>query len=260
MAKRKPRTRIRTAAGSVQEQFRARIDALIENPLCVLPEGYEQVPSLLKLGKSIEKMGDKPGFFDKRDKGIRGAIAQAFEIAKQEAFPRIADVKMGGRRRFFLHRGHIPQSVNLGVQNHDEPRVLRVAYQPMAKEEKFHVFATRDQLYARNDPIAPRAWVDMIATDLGIEFEEQGTRFVEAGPGDKILLGWNEGTQLAWNPKKGRNTHGLLQGSYVGPGIRLPFEVAALRGNQVVELDREAVAKFRGGLLDEVQLLRTLDA
>jgi hypothetical protein len=259
--KKKRRTSIRTAAGTVQEKFIARMAALREAPLAVVPVCPEGDPkSIAKIRLSLARFanGKKPGFFDKRDKGIVGAVAHSIPLADLQTVPRILDMKIAGKRRFFLQRGHVARSCMLGVQNHDEPRALLMAYRDMAKAEGLHFFAG-DQLWCSGQkPMPPQAWVDTLATDVDAPAHaiDGGWCFGKDGAGH-VRLRFRDGPCIDIDPRatKGHHVHQLLAARYAGPRQRHPVEIrVVLRDGTEVEPDRDATASYRAGVVDERRL------
>ena len=165
MARRKRRTSIRTAAATAQKQVKQRLRELRDDPLRVLPECPHGEPRpIAKLRRRLEKVAaGKAGFLDKRDKGIVGAVARSLPLADLDAIPRLADAKVAGRRRFYLSRGNIPNNIFLGIQNHDEPRALLMAYRHVAKKEGLHFFARPGFWCTGEVPGPPQAWLDLLA-------------------------------------------------------------------------------------------------
>ncbi len=255
--RRKRRTSIRTAAGVAQELFLERMRALADDPHRVLPECPDGEPKpIMKIRAGLDKLAaGKIGFFAKRDKGIVGAVANSLPLAKLEAMPRMLDTKIAGKRRFFVQRGHVVRSCMLGVQNHDEPRALLTAYRPMAKEQGLHFFAS-DRVVCLETPIPPTDWIERVAKEAEREWTavDGGWRLGPEGPA--VRLQFRGGAFIDVAPK-GPNVHGILTQRYAGPKLRHPVAITLIDDGEH-EPDREAVAAYRAGVMDEHRLLTSL--
>lgn len=264
MAKRrKKRTSIRTAAGTVQDQFITRMKDLRDDPLAVLPRCTEEEPkSIARIRKRVETMAakGKGGFLDRRDKGIVGAVANALPLANLEAVPRIADRRIAGKRRFFLQRGHVSQACSVGVQNFDDPLVLLTAYRPMAKSDNLHFFADTNRIWCTGSaPQPPEQWLDSLCTcTLKAESSDRwgcGHRETK-----RVLMTFRGGPSIAvcaHCAKPDKNLHGRIALRYAGPKQRQPVEVQRLDDHGMVhDLPSEAVAAYRAGIMDERKLLK----
>lgn len=256
MAKRKKkRTQIRTASGVLQEKLFQRIETLLEDPTVILPEFLDEEPKAYqKIRAKLEKLRDtrKPSFFDKKDKGLVGAIANAYPILEQEAIPRVADFKVAGKRRFFLQRGMVNRGVTIGVQNYDDPLVLLIAYVESAKEEGLH-FLAADKLYCTGKTVQfPQPWLDAIAE--GIELEGEQTWGI---PAETRIVFEFEGATLALPAKRKNNWNGAIGTRYRGPKQRQPFGIMVEVNGERFEPDREVVAGYRGGIQDDAALVRS---
>lgn len=260
--RRKKRTSIRTAAGTVQDQFIARMKDLRADPTRVLPECPHGDPKpIARIRGRVEAMAakGKGGFLDRRDKGIVGAVAHALPLAELEAVPRIADRKVLGKRRFFLQRGHVAQACSVGVQNFDDPLVLLTAYRPMAKSDNLHFFADANHLWCTGDtPRPPKEWIDTLTKhELHQETEDRwGCGHREA---DRVLLTFRGGPSIAVCPdcvRPEKNLHVRIAARYAGPRVRQPVEVQRLDGHgDMHELPSEPVAEYRAGVRSERRLL-----
>ncbi len=261
MAKRKKkRTQIRTAAGTVQEQYVARIRDLRSDTSRILPQCLGDEPkSLRKIRARIEKMGTEPGFFDRRDKGIVGAVAHAIPLAELEAVPRIADHKVAGKRRFYLQRGQVSRAASIGVQNFDDPLALLLAYRDMAKSDGLHFFAFPKLWCSGTTPNPPEAWIDHL-TDIPLKAEAPDRFGCGHADTDRVMLRFPDGPGIAICPtcaKKEGHMHGRIAGRYAGPKQRQPVDVVRLGADGTEHpLNAEAVASYRGGLVNEHQLLQ----
>ncbi len=254
--RRKKRTSIRTAAGVAQEKFLDRVREAVDDPLRLLPvcTGEEPKP-IAKLRAGLERAAaGKPSFFDKRDKGIVGAVYHSRAIAQLEAVPRLIDTKIGGKRRFFLTRGHVSRAAMLGVHNHDEPRALLMAYRDMAKLHGLHFFAGSKVWCTGPTPTPPEAWLDELATEVNAPLRpvEGGYALGEA-KGAYVRLDFRGGPSLRIYPGPGMgNVHKAVSARYAGPRQRHPVEVVVVLPNgEQTEPSRDALASYRGGIMDE---------
>ncbi|HET6398314.1 MAG TPA: hypothetical protein VFH47_02030 [Candidatus Thermoplasmatota archaeon] len=262
MPQQRRKSSLRTAAGTTQEAFLARLRELREDPTVVLPQVDGDGPKPLRsLASKLERMKERgPGFLDRFDKGIVGAVAHTCRIADQESVPRLLDAKIAGQRRFYLHRGHVDRAAMIGVQNFDEPRVLLVAYTLMAQKHGLHFFATDSGLWctgAAADP--PAAWVDGFSREIGIRLERVGDRILcpHRDP-VRVLMGFEDGPGLAVCGPCGRKAGGVhkqLRAHYVGPKRKHPVTVCVLHPDgSTAPVEREQLARFRAGLVDEAVL------
>ena len=264
MAKRrKRRTQIRTAAGTVQDQFIGRMKELRADPTRVLPRCPNGEPKpIARIQKRVEAMAakGKGGFLDRRDKGIVGAVAHALPLANLDAVPRIADRRIAGKRRFFLQRGHVQQACSVGVQNFDDPMALLTAYRPMAKSDNLHFFADANRLWCSgNTPQPPEEWLDSLCTRT-LKAESPNRWGCGHREANRVLLVFRDGPSIAvcgHCAKPDKNLHARIATRYAGPKQRQPVEVLRLddRG-EVHELPSEAVAAYRAGLMNEAKLLK----
>lgn len=252
--RKKKRTQIRTASGTLQDRMFEKIRVLLDDPLVVLPVSDVEPKPIVKIRAKLEKLREtrKPGLFDKRDKGIVGAIANAYPILDQDAIPRVADHKVAGKRRFYLQRGQVSRSVTIGVQNYDDPVALIFAYIEMAKAEKLHFFAA-DKLHCNSTATVPAELLPLFHEKLVLESEG-----VYSAPGkERVVIQFFGGDQLRLPAKKGNNWHALVATRYRGPKQRQPFDVLVEKGGEVLTPDREVLAGYRGGLHDDVALVRS---
>lgn len=257
-AKRKRRTSIRTAAGVAQEKFLGRLRALRDDPLIVLPECPQGEPRpVAKVRQRLERVKQgKIGFLDRRDKGIVGAVVQSVGLAKLESAPRLLDMKVAGKRRFFMVRGQVQRTCMLGVQNHDEPRALLMAYRTMAKKSGLHFFARPRLWCTGSTPAPPEEWVE----ELGRVAEARVTK-VDGGWAfgkpdvPRIRLTFRGGPFIDGDGRHG-NLHELLGGGYAGPRERHPVEIdVVLPDGTLAEPDREFLAEYRAGVKTEREVI-----
>ncbi len=259
MAKRKKRrTSIRTAAGVAQDKYLARVQALADDPLCVLPDIVGEEPkAIAKIRVGLEKLaaGKKPGFLEKRDKGVLGAVIQSIPLADQETVPRLLDHKVAGKRRFFLQRGHVVRGCMLGVQNHDDALSLLMAYRDLAKAEGLHFFAQPGLVCTGATPAPPQEWVEGIAEAAGGKLAATPDGWC-IGPKDedRVRLRFRDGPVIDVSRSK-EQVHRLISSRYAGPMRRHPVEVTLIINDAEVEADRERLAAYRAGVLDERALL-----
>ncbi len=259
--RRKRRTSIRTAAGTVQDQFKQRIAALRDDPLRVLPDCPDGDPKpIAKMRGRVERMAaGKVSFLDRRDKSIVGAVANALPLADLEAIPRIADHKVAGKRRFYLQRGHVARNCSLGVQNHDDPIALLMAYRQVAKDHGLHFFTGPRLVCSGTTPKPPAEWLaDLTECKLAAEAPDRfGCGHQDV---DRVLLRFIDGPGIAvcgaCSRKEG-SVHARIAQRYAGPKQRQPVDVMRLGADGTVhDLESEKVAAYRGGLLSEADLLR----
>ncbi len=257
----KQKTSIRTAAGTAQRSFSERLKALRADPLRVLPDCPNGEPkAIAKIHAGLDKIvTGKVGFLLKRDKGIVGAVLSSIELADQEAFPRLIDHKVGGTRRFFIQRGHVPRSCLLGVQNHDDARTLLMAYRPLAKSDKLHFFADPGITCTGTDAQPPQAWIDALANRAGFKLETTAEGWT-CGHEDKgqVRLGFGDlrGIHICGAcGKKTGNLHSLIRTCYAGPKERQPVEVSVVVEGVEGAAHPDKIAAYRGGVIDEKALV-----
>ncbi|MGB1585444.1 MAG: hypothetical protein ACPHID_00155 [Thermoplasmatota archaeon] len=264
MAKRKKkRTSIRTAAGTAQDLFLGRIRSLADDPLRALPAMPHGTPKpLAKVQAGLEKLAQgKAGFTTKRDRGIVGAVWQSMQLAQLESVPRLVDHKVGGRRRFYLMRGQVHRACMLGVQNHDDPQVLLMAYRKMAKESSLHFFADTGVTCSGDQPHVPDSWWTFIADKLGIEWQQHRCRTCAHPERGLVEVGFAGGESMAVChacAKDVGNLHRLVASYYAGPRERTPLEIWVLPDGidgPRNEPERELAAGYRAGVETEASLL-----
>jgi hypothetical protein len=232
----------------------------------ILPACPDSEPkAIASLRRKLERLKEgKVGLLDRFDRGIFGAVRATIPVAEWDAAPVLLDAKVAGVRRFYLQRGHATRACALGVQNHDQPRVLLLAYGEMAKKEGLHFFAEADQVVCTGAKPAPRPqWFDAIAGEA-IELRPEAPEEWGCGHTDRarVDLEMRGGPSITCCGPCGTRVEGLhkrVRERYVGPQQRQPVEVHLLKADGTShEPGREAVAKYRAGLLDEDGLLKTL--
>jgi len=263
--RRKRRTSIRTAAGTAQKAFGDRLRALRDDPLRVLPDCPHGEPKpIARVRAGLERVrAGKAGFLLRRDKGVVGAVVHSIPLAERESFPRLIDHKVGGQRRFFLTRGHVARSCMLGVQNHDDPRTLLMAYRAMAKEHGLHFFAG-DRVACTGDvPRPPRDFIDALAGRASITLGPDGDDWTcPHRDAPRVRLGFRGGPGIlvcAACGKTAGNLHGRLRNLYAGPRERHPVEVDVVIAGQRLEPPPERLAAYRGGVEGERHLIEPVE-
>lgn len=263
MAKRRRRrTSIRTAAGTTQKQYLQRLRALRDDPTKVVPEPVGEEPKpLRRIRRRLERMQHKPPtFLDRRDKGVVGAVAQAIPMAEAESVPRILDHKMAGGRKFYTVRGHATRACAIGVQNHDDPRALLLAYREMAKEEGLHFFAVPRLWCSGPQGRPPQEWVDALArkADITLASAPDGWSCPHTDEA-RLRLTFQDGPSIAVCGRCGKragNLHGLVTERYAGPSQRRPVEVdVLLPGGAVAGPESKSVAAYRAKVKEEKALI-----
>lgn len=276
MPQRRRKSGLRTAAGSLQEQYLARIQELVDDPLLVLPDcpaGEPRPIARLRRGLEALKAGRMP-LAARFDRHVLGAVAKARAIAARAAVPRLMDAKIAGQRRFYLQVGHVDRACSVGVQNHDEPRVLLIAFASTAKRHGLHFFASDDGLWCSGKvPVPPQEWVDALPGESSTAFTrvpaEGGGRSrlpdgVPAGwtcahpDRPHVRLHWRGGPWLEACAECGKRVGGLhrrAREGYVGPNQRQPVDVTVRLPDGSTQVpDRERLAKYRAGLIGEGEL------
>ncbi len=252
--RRKKRTSIRTAAGVAQDKFLERVREAVQDPLKLLPSCTGPEPkAIAKVRAGLERAAHgKIGFFDKRDKGVVGAVYQSQAIAELESVPRLLDTKIGGKRRFFLQRGHVNRAAMLGVHNHDEPRALLMAYRVMAKAEGLHFFAGTNLVCTGSKPQPPAEWVDVLASEVGLSVAKTDDGWRLGPEGDAVRLRFRDGPAIDVHAaRRPESVHKVLTTRYAGPRQRHPVEISVIIGGVEKEANRDAMAAYRGGIQDE---------
>lgn len=262
MAKRRRRTSIRTASGTAQKQYLGRLRDLRDDPLRVVPEpvGPEPRP-IARIRKRLERIKRKgPGFFDRRDKGVVGAVAQALPLAEAEAVPRLLDHKVAGQRKFYTVRGHATRNCAIGVQNHDDPRALLLAYHELAKKEGLHFFAVPRLWCTGATPVPPPEWIEALAKkgDITLTPDDDGWGCPHADKA-RLALRFRGGPRLAACGacgKRAGNLHKIVTARYAGPRTRQPVDVEVLLPDgSTQEPDSKDVAAYRADVQAEAELI-----
>jgi len=259
MAKRKRRTSIRTAAGTAQAAFLGRMRDLRDDPLRVLPQCPQGEPRAIATVRSkLQRIAaGKAGFLIRRDRGIAGAVWQAVQFAELESVPRLMDQRVGGRRRFFLVRGQVERGCLVGVQNHDDPVALLLAYRALAKKAGLHFFAADGLWCTGSSPVPPELWWQQVAKKTGIAWQDHRRKTCPHPASDLVELSFADAAGLAVCADcahEAGNLHTVLREHYAGPSDRRPVEVHVLRGGidgERVELERALLAEYRAGVKNE---------
>ncbi|HEX2066352.1 MAG TPA: hypothetical protein VHI93_06015, partial [Candidatus Thermoplasmatota archaeon] len=199
MAKRK--SSIRTATDTLQASFLQRQRRVAADPTVLLPActGAEPAP-LARLRRQLERAreGGRLPLRARFDKGILGALRIVRGLARQEAAPRLLDARVDGNRRFYLQRGQTVRLVSLGVQNHDDPLALMLAYGPMATRHRLHFFAGSRLWCTGAQPKPPEQWFLDLSERSGLPLatDEAGAHCPHADRA-RIELAFRGGPALA---------------------------------------------------------------
>ncbi|HUR61679.1 MAG TPA: hypothetical protein VM286_04875 [Candidatus Thermoplasmatota archaeon] len=259
------RSSIRTATDSLQASFLARQRLVAGDPAALLPVCIgPEPPGITRLRHSLERArakGSAP-FTARFDRGILGALRTVFELAGQDAAPRLLDAKVDGNRRFYLQRGtRTVRLVNLGVQNHDDPLALMLAYGPIATKAGLCLFAGSELWCTGTRPAPPEQWFRDLAvrTGLQLETDASGARCPHADRA-RLALGFRDGPALVCcGPcaRRAGHLHGhvlrrALCGDQPGRPVELSVRLAAGGSLPVPEPVQDA---YRGGTLDEESVL-----
>lgn len=260
------KTSLRTVSGTAQDLFRARLLALRGDPTVVLPEPVgEEAPVVRRLRRRLERMGARgPGLLDRLDRRLVGAVAKTWPLADRAEFPRLLDARVAGNRRFYLPAGHAERACALGVQNHDDPLALLMAWRTLAKRHRLHLFASRDGFWCSGAaPRPPADWFSDLAEKAGLRISEEAPGRWGCGHADRprALLRFRGGPALAACGACGKRAdglHRLVRERYAGPGVRQPVDLAVLRpdGGEAAP-SREAMARYRAGIEGEDGLVRS---
>lgn len=250
---------LRTASGSVQEQFLERVRAVAAEPALALPVAIGSEPApIAKLRRRLES--GALGFAARFDKEILGAIRVAQEIARQETAPVLLDARVDGNRRFFLARGHVRRLVHLGIQNWDDPLALMLAYGPLASKHGLWMFAGRELWSTGTAPTPPPEWWEDFAARTGLALAGDSDRSCPHADRPRLELRFSGGPALlACGPcgKRAGHLHGhLSQRVLRGSGPARPVELAVVLpdGRRPALLDA-LQALYRAGRLDEQGIL-----
>ncbi|HUR63931.1 MAG TPA: hypothetical protein VM241_05575 [Candidatus Thermoplasmatota archaeon] len=260
----KGRSSIRTATDALQASFLERQRRLAADPTLLLPAciGPEPAP-LARLRRQLERAreGGRLPLTARFAKGILGALRTVREVAKQEAAPRLLDARVDGNRRFYLQRGHTVRLVNLGVQNHDDPLALMLAYGPMATKHGLHLFAGSRLWCTGTQPRPPEQWFLDLAQRTGLQLatDEAGGRCPHADRA-RLAFTFRGGPSLAaCGPcaRRSGHLHGhLLQRALVGSQPARPVDLSVrLAAGGTLPIPEPVQAAYRGGQLDEEAVL-----
>jgi hypothetical protein len=250
---------IRAVHGTVEEDFLARVRAVAAEPAIILPETLgDEAPAMAKLRRQLEKAGDGGSlpFSARFDKGLLGAVRAARELAAREGAPRLLDARVDGSRRFFLPHGHVQKLVCLGVQNHDDPLALLLAYAPMAMRHHLHFFAGPELWCTGKAPSLPPAWIEALADRTGIELvaDADGAACPHSDRA-RVALRFRGGPSLRVCGACGRkagNVHNHLIQRYACDTPSKPVDVGVtLAGGATVAVPEKSLEAYRFGKLDE---------
>ncbi|MEK6975431.1 MAG: hypothetical protein AABY18_03715 [Candidatus Thermoplasmatota archaeon] len=266
MPQRRRKSGLRTAAGSLQEQFLDRMQALADDPTVVLARSVGPEPRpLAKLRRGLEalKAGRTP-LAARFDAHVLGATYRAMKLAEWEAVPRLMDAKIAGQRRFYIQRGQVVRACSLGVQNFDHPRVLLLAYASMAQRHKLHFFALPDGVVCTGKAATPPPeWFSNVGGEnVALAPEGEGAYGCGHRDRDRVLLGLQDGPSLAVCGPCGQRAEGMhrrLRERYIGPQQKKPvtLHVQKADGGAVAEPPREAMARYRAGIATEADVIRS---
>lgn len=266
MPQRRRKSGLRTAAGSLQEQFLERMARLAEDPTLVLPRVEGKEPrALARLRRQINalKAGRTP-LAARFDAHVLGATYRAAKLADWDAVPRMLDAKVAGQRRFYVQRGQVVRTCSLGVQNYDHPRVLLLAYASMAQRHGLHFFALPDGVLCTGKaPAPPPEWFANLGGEaVALAEEEPGRHGCPHRDRDRVLLQFRDGPGVAvCGPcgEKAEGVHRRLRERYLGPQMKKPVELHVLvaDGGARKEPSREAQARYRAGLAKEADVIRS---
>lgn len=264
MPQRRRKSGLRTAAGSLQDQFLDKMAALAEDPTLVLARSHGPEPRpLARLRRRLDalKAGKVP-LAARFDAHVLGATYRAMQLADWEAVPRMLDAKVAGQRRFYVQRGQVVRACSLGVQNYDHPRVLLLAYASMAQRHDLHFFALPDGVVCTGKAATPPdEWFAALAGDA-LQLAKEGEGWGCAhGDRDRVLLGLADGPTIRVCGPCGQKAEGLhkrLRERYVGPQMKRPVTVAVVKADGTTrEPSREALARYRAGLALEADVIRS---
>ncbi|MFO1534333.1 MAG: hypothetical protein ABR586_01575 [Thermoplasmatota archaeon] len=257
---------IRTATDALQASFLERQRRVAADPTLLLPVcvgvGPEPAP-LARLRRQLEraKEGGRLPLLARFDKGLLGALGTVRQVARQEAAPRLLDARVDGNRRFFLQRGHTIRLVSLGVQNHDDPLALMLAYGPLATKHKLHFFAGSKLWCTGAKPAPPEPWfLDLAArTGLQLATDATGGRCPHADRA-RLALAFRGGPALvACGPcaRRAGHLHGHVSNRALcgdQPGRPVELEVRLAAGGSL-PVPEPVQAAYRSGNLDEESVL-----
>jgi len=250
MPQMKRRSAVRTAAGNVQEALLARIRAVRDDPLLVLPDVVGDEPkAIASLRETLEGVQrGKLGFFARRDKGLVGAVWACRELAERESLPRLMDARTEGGRRFFLPVGHLEKAACLGVQNFDDPLALLMAYDGMA-EDGLHFFADPDLWCTGKRAAFPEAWLAALGARLHTTLEAAGGDARCPHPDRAVVAHTFDGAELRLcGACCGKESGAAITARVRAPGGRRPFGLdVVLPDGTRKEVPRAADALYRVG-------------
>lgn len=265
MPQRRRKSGLRTAAGSLQEQFLDRMERLVEDPLLVFPRVLGPEPRALgrlRRGLTALKAGRIP-LAARFDAHVLGATYRAMLLADWESVPRMLDAKIAGQRRFYVQRGQVTRVCSLGVQNFDQPRVLLLAYTTLAQRHGLHFFALPDAVVCTGKaPTPPPAWFAAVAGDsVALAAEADGVQGCGHADRDRVLVGLEGGATVACcAPCAGKmeGLHRRMRERHAGPHMKKPFTIRVRKADgSVREPSREAVARYRAGIASEADVIRS---
>ncbi len=260
------KTSIRTVSGTTQDLFSARLRALRDDPLIILPDAVgDEHPAVARIRRRLERSrAGKAGFLGRLDRGLVGAVVKSMALAERTEFTHLLDAKVAGNRRFYLQVGHVERACSLGVQNHDDPLALLMAWRSTATKKHLHLFASRDGFWCSGaTPSPPAEWLQALGEKANAPLSEEAPGRWGCGHADRAraLLRFRGGPAIALCApcgKKAERFHGLLRERYAGPQVRQPVDLAVLRpdGSEAAP-GREAMAKYRAGVMSEDGLIRS---
>jgi hypothetical protein len=266
MPQRRRKSGLRTAAGSLQEQFLERMARLVEDPTLALARSQGPPPRpLAKLGRQLEalKAGRTP-LAARFDAHVLGATYRAMKLAAWEAVPRMLDAKIAGQRRFYVQRGQVVRACSLGVQNFDQPRVLLLAYASMAQRHKLHFFALPDGVVCTGkDATPPPEWFANVGGEgVALAAEGEGAYGCGHKDRDRVVMRFQGGPSLSVCGPCGLRAEGVhrrLRERYIGPQQKRPvaLEVQRAEGGAILQPSREAQARYRAGIATEQDVIRS---
>lgn len=257
---RKGRTSIRTVGATTQEQFLERVRLLRDDPTLVIPECTVAVPAIERLERRLSRMaGGKPGLLARFDKGIVGAVARSIALAQRESATHLLDARVDGQRRFYLTVGHVPRPLALGVQNHDDPATLILAYGGIAQRHHLWFFAGSALWCTGSLPQPPDEWFGDLAQRAGFPLVHHGGLWsCTHATADRLVLRFQDGpavaacgTCVATSP-----LHALIEERVQAPDRSQLYRVEVQRSDGgVLGVDERVTAAMRKGRLGETAVL-----
>lgn len=173
---RRRKSGLRTASDGLQDEFLERQRRLSAEPLRCFPEVVGDVPApLRRLHRILARAagGSLPAT-SRFDRGFLGALRAVFKLAERDEVPRLLDVRVDGQRKFFLLHGHVNRLVLAGLQNHDDPLALLLAYGPMASRHGLVFFAGSKLWCTGTRATPPTEWVEDLAARAEMVFSPEG--------------------------------------------------------------------------------------